>query len=598
MGEMRRRQKWKRNVFAGLIYFALLTGIIVVKEGARVYPGGGEVEILKDGWMWVQSDGTEVPVEVRDRVKIGKGEPLIIKNQIPEEGGHGMSLSFWSTMESVRVWADGELLYEYGTDTDVDRIWNHVYIPEDKAGKELIIEKICPYSIYAGQIRPVIWGYYPEIQYFLMNRYYPDYIIGQLLILFGVFLIAASLLMKSRHFPLKRGLYLGLFILLISVWICSETRIPVDYWGINSMRLSCTILMIVPIVYLLFIRELTEGSTRRDYHIVLSIACINAAGGILVTLLGLADIVDTLYPTHIVIFLIAGFIAYSWGKEWKRTKRYKDGSWYNVIEFLGTVGMIVSIIAEGIIFYVDEYRSTGTYVQSALILYILILTVSFFKDAAIQADQADMFARELEESRMKMMISQIRPHFLYNTLLAIQELCYTAPEKAADTIVTFADYLRSNMNFLKEEPLVPFERELKHVENYMEIQQVRFGRELKFTTDIRCKDFYVPPLSVQPIVENAVQHGIRGCPGGGIVRLVVENRDGRIYIITEDNGVGLDTNLLGKSEGFSAMENVGRRIEKLLNGEMAAESKIGMGTRITISFPYRKGRIDESNHSR
>lgn len=211
MGEMRRRQKWKRNVFAGLIYFALLTGIIVVKEGARVYPGGGEVEILKDGWMWVQSDGTEVPVEVRDRVKIGKGEPLIIKNQIPEEGGHGMSLSFWSTMESVRVWADGELLYEYGTDTDVDRIWNHVYIPEDKAGKELIIEKICPYSIYAGQIRPVIWGYYPEIQYFLMNRYYPDYIIGQLLILFGVFLIAASLLMKSRHFPLKRGLYLGLF---------------------------------------------------------------------------------------------------------------------------------------------------------------------------------------------------------------------------------------------------------------------------------------------------------------------------------------------------------------------------------------------------
>lgn len=598
MGGIQRRQRWKRNMLAALTYFVLLAGIVVVKEGARVYPGNGEVELLKEGWLWIRSDGSEVPVKERDRVKVGKGEPLIIKNQIPEEVGHGMSLSFWSAMESIRVWADGELLYEYGTDNDADRIWNNVSIPEDKAGKELIIEKTCPYSIYAGQIRPVIWGYYPQIQYFLMNRYYPDYVIGQLLILFGVFLIAASLLMKSRYFSLQRGLYLGLFILLVSVWICSESRIPIDYWGVNSMKLSCAVLMIAPIAYLLFIRELTEGRARRDYHVILSIACINAAAGILAASFGVADIVDTLYTTHIVIFMIAGFIAYSWGKEWKRKKRYKEGSWFNVIEFLGTVGIIVSIIAEGVIFYVDEYRSTGAYVQSALIVYILILTVSFFKEAVAKVQQAEMFAQELEENRMKMMISQIRPHFLYNTLLAIQELCYTAPGKAADTIVTFADYLRSNMNFLNEEPLIPFEREWKHVENYMEIQQVRFGQELKFITDIRCTDFYVPPLSIQPIVENAVQHGIRGCPGGGMVRLTVENREGWIYIITEDNGVGLDIAAAGRNEGFSAMENVSRRIEELLNGKIGVESKIGMGTRITISFPCGKEKTDESNHSR
>lgn len=598
MREIQISQKWKRNILAALAYLFLLTGIIVIKEGARIHPGNGEVKLLKDGWLWVQPDGTEVPVRERDKVNVGKGEPLIIKNHIPEKVSHGMSLSFWSTMESVRVWAGGELLYEYGMDNDADRIWNNVYIPEDKAGEELIIEKICPYSIYAGQIRPVIWGYYPQVQYFLMNRYYPDYVIGQLLILFSLFLIGASVLLKGRHFPLRRGLYLGIFILLVSVWICSETKIPIDYWNVNSMKLSCVILMLAPIAYLLFIAEMTEGKYRRDYRIILSIACINAAAGILAAALGSIDIVDTLRATHAVIFLIAGFIIYAWAREWRRREYYREGNWFNVIEFLGTMGMVISIVAEGIIFYIDEYRSTGRYVQAALILYILIMTVSFFKNAAVKAEEAEVLARELEESRMKMMISQIRPHFLYNTLLAIQELCYTAPQKAADTIVTFADYLRGNMNFMKEEPLIPFERELKHVENYMEIQQVRFGRELQFITDIRSTDFYVPPLSVQPIVENAVQHGIRGCPGGGTVRLTAENRDGRIFIITEDNGVGLDPDMAGKNEGFSAMENVSRRIEELLDGEMTVKSKTGMGTRIVISFPHRKERLDESDRGR
>ena len=63
MGGIQRRQRWKRNMLAALTYFVLLAGIVVVKEGARVYPGNGEVELLKDGWLWIRSDGSEVPVK-------------------------------------------------------------------------------------------------------------------------------------------------------------------------------------------------------------------------------------------------------------------------------------------------------------------------------------------------------------------------------------------------------------------------------------------------------------------------------------------------------------------------------------------------------
>ena len=108
-----------------------------------------------------------------------------------------------------------------------------------------------------------------------------------------------------------------------------------------------------------------------------------------------------------------------------------------------------------------------------------------------------------------------------NTLSSIQELCYTDPEQAADAIVTFSTYLRTNIDFLGLREPVSFDKEYRYICDYMKIEEMRFGEELCFFTDVDTTDFKIPALTIQPLVENAVRHGIRGRVGRGTVFLSV-----------------------------------------------------------------------------
>ena len=106
------------------------------------------------------------------------------------------------------------------------------------------------------------------------------------------------------------------------------------------------------------------------------------------------------------------------------------------------------------------------------------------------------------------MVSQIRPHFMYNALSSIAALCKLDPDTAYDATITFSDYLRGNMDSLKQTAPIPFEKELEHLKKYLHIEKMRFGNKLNIVYDICATDFEIPQLTVQPLAENAVKHGI------------------------------------------------------------------------------------------
>lgn len=595
MEGMEKKKEVKREVLMILLYFFILAGFILIKSAVWGGDEENDISFLEKNWAWVKPDGSEVPVSGRRKVPVKAGEPLIIKGKVPEDMDRGMDLCFRSTLESVRVWLDGRLVYTYGIQEEPDRVWNNIYISASHAGQEIMIEKICPYGVYKGQIHSFLWGNYQDVQEYLVSRYMPDYVIGLILLIIGVLIIPAAVILKSRGYAGKMGIYLGIFTILLAAWICGESRIPTQYWLSGSMETSCVILMLAPIVYLLYLEERTEKRYQKGHRLVLAIAGISAVVNISMHLLGIADVVETLPVTHLVIFLVTGFTIYEWCREWTRQRKSGGNIPLRVLKLMGTVGMLLAVVAECIIFYLDEYSSTGSHIQAAMLVYIAILLVGYFNTSLEQMKNAEAATLALKENQLRMMVSQIQPHFLYNTLIAIQELCYTDPEKAADTIVTFADYLRGNMNFLEEESLIRFNRELRHVQNYMEIQKVRFGDELNFVQEIRCIDFMIPPLSVQPIVENAVQHGVRGRAGSGTVKLTVYRQERSVLIIIEDDGAGFDTEADREEKGFSAIGNVERRIKVLLDGELYIESKVGKGTRVTIRIPDREEEKSESS---
>ena len=191
---------------------------------------------------------------------------------------------------------------------------------------------------------------------------------------------------------------------------------------------------------------------------------------------------------------------------------------------------------------------------------------------------------ELKESRIAIMLSQIQPHFIYNTLGTIERMCLKDPEKAFDLVRNFSLYLRGNFSELDSVTPIRFSEELEHVEHYVNIEQVRFP-DMTIAYDLEVKDFVVPALSVQPLVENAIKHGLMRLESGGTVLIRSYETPTHFCVEVKDDGMGFDTELPVEGKKHVGLRNIRGRLKAMVNGELTIESQIGAGTRAVISIP-------------
>jgi len=237
---------------------------------------------------------------------------------------------------------------------------------------------------------------------------------------------------------------------------------------------------------------------------------------------------------------------------------------------------------------------------------IAFVSLRFMKYNLERILQAEMLAAreslerfELADLKTKAMLSQMKPHFVYNTLTSITSLCYINPDKAAKLTMDFADYVRNNIDLLGQnnETLCSFEEELDHIKTYLNVELVRFEDELSVQYDTKELSFAVPTLSIQPIVENAVKHGVSKKIGGGTVKLSTSKTEGGYLIVVSDDGVGFDVNEV-KDDGRNhvGIENIKKRVA-LIGGIVAIESEKNVGTTVTVFIPEEGGQINDSLRS-
>ena len=199
------------------------------------------------------------------------------------------------------------------------------------------------------------------------------------------------------------------------------------------------------------------------------------------------------------------------------------------------------------------------------------------------------FVREHEEAlrseqRIQIMMTQIQPHFLFNTISTISALCYTAPEKAGRIADSFGLYLRQNLDALDQAELIPLSRELEHTRVYTEIEAQRFPN-IRVNFNIQDQDCRLPALTIQPLVENAIRHGVR-IRDDGVVNVRTRREGDTHLIVIEDNGKGFDVNTLKNDGGrHIGINNVKSRIEQMCGGTLAIESRVGEGTTVTLRIP-------------
>ena len=273
---------------------------------------------------------------------------------------------------------------------------------------------------------------------------------------------------------------------------------------------------------------------------------------------------------------------------------------------------VVGVILVAVVAVITVILSAVGAWQSEMLLLCSLLLIVFVSvvmirremkknmQAVLEAQRIEAEKRamelKLQESQISIMLSQIQPHFLYNTLNSIYQLCETNPMRARSMVNSFSEYLRNNLSSLEETGLVSFETELEHVNTYLEIEKVRFEDTLEIEYDIKCVDFSLPVLTVQPIVENAVKHGMSKKRGGGKVIISTDEEQDSYVIKVSDTGCGFDTSK-PKDDGkrHVGIENVKQRLANMCSGSLSIESEIGVGTLATIRIP--KG-VKNEDHSR
>ena len=191
---------------------------------------------------------------------------------------------------------------------------------------------------------------------------------------------------------------------------------------------------------------------------------------------------------------------------------------------------------------------------------------------------------ELTESRISTMMSQIRPHFIYNTLGSIEQLCIIDPPKAGELVHNFAKYLRGNFGELDNPKPILMSQEMEHVRHYISIENVRFP-DMTFSFEMNSDDFHIPALTIQPIVENAIKHGLMKLSKGGTIRVVSYETESHYCVSVEDDGVGFDTDVLLDERKHVGIRNIRGRLKAMVNGTLEIESRVGIGTAVLIKIP-------------
>ena len=229
---------------------------------------------------------------------------------------------------------------------------------------------------------------------------------------------------------------------------------------------------------------------------------------------------------------------------------------------------------------VHMFISAEIFVIFGMALFALVMF------GLILSDNMEQYARqqrEIANQRAGIMVLQMRPHFIYNTMMGIYYLCDQDPQKAKQVTLDFTTYLRKNFAAIANEDTIPFRDELEHTRAYLAVEQAQFEDSLFVSFDTPHTMFRVPPLTLQPIVENAVKHGMKSSSDPIHISVVTRQTESSSEIIVEDDGPGFDP--VDDNEPHIALDNIRQRLELMCRGELVITAREGGGTSVKVTIP-------------
>ena len=433
-----------------------------------------------------------------------------------------------------------------------------------------------------------------------LNRGSADRILGIAFILFAFMILGTAIFSMLIHIKGSKNLWLaGFGIFSAGIYFLFKAHGVMFFSEIIKFNTRMVIGSMM--LYMLCVTAFIAGMFEDKFRKLSNSLTILALFSNLVILLSPSVFDIKFYDTlpvwvsvqSVICIVMTGLLAIRFVKGDKKEKMLSAFAMLPMISFI--------IDAVGTAFGL----ATGTIVSEIVFILIFVASVIVLLKVVPQNLNAAIRARELEaeklilkaeltESRIATMISQIQPHFIYNTLGTIEQLCITEPKEASKLVRNFSLYLRGNFSELDNAKPIRFSQEMNHVKHYTDIEQVRFP-DMTIQYDLRSVEFLLPALSVQPLVENAIKHGLMGLEEGGIVTISAYETDDSYMVEVTDDGVGFDMSVGYDETKHVGIKNIRGRIEAMCGGTLTIESEIGKGTKATIRIPKEAGDYDSDN---
>ena len=413
--------------------------------------------------------------------------------------------------------------------------------------------------------------------------------IGFLFVMASLLFLGTALFSSLIHIKNSKIIWvLGIVVLFAGTYL-SYSADGVSFWS-ESIVSNTTLLGCSMMLYMLFLSVALV-------HLLKSTKII---GTITVTVMGFINAVFFILP------ILTDILFYDTLFYWVASQTLANIILFGCLirEFFVTIGkerliyicLILPLISFGVDVGMIYFGIWNTGVSSkyifivffvaaiVMVLRIIPNNINALAKAKELETEKMVLNAQLAESRISTMMSQIRPHFIYNTLGSIEQLCELDPPKAGELVHNFAKYLRGNFGELDNPKPILMSQEMEHVRHYINIENVRFP-DMTFSCEIKSEDFRLPALTVQPIVENAIKHGLMKLQKGGSIRVISYETDTDYCISVEDDGVGFDTSKLLDEKKHIGIRNIRDRLKVMVGGTLEIESTQGVGTKVLITIP-------------
>lgn len=526
---------------------------------------------------------------------------------LPERPGTAHEcLMFKSAGNVITVQSGDQILYAYGESyaaqrRDIGRVYAAVPIPADVSS--LTVSLRASDAAASGKISKMELCREQDVARYYLTNDTLGLVPGLFFIVIGFCCLCAALLL-GRGWALSRLTACFGGVLLCMAVELLDTGGHYLVFGLDPhtwnilFELDC---YIIPIVSTLYAWELVKTAFNRRENAVMRFgviagSCAAAAVCCVVwfTPLRFSDF-SRFYMVYLIFF--AGFAVYGTVQIIrKKLLTRSSGRFVLVLVAWLLIAILLRALSAPLV-----NRSTSPMIDLETVEAVVVFYVagSMFiravqtdiREQKAQAVRIRQLGDEVRIQRLRCFANQMQPHFLYNTLSSIQEIIQDDAMYASILVGDFTTYLRSCIRSMGDDRPIPFEQELLNIQAYARIEEMRLTDRLKMIYEIKETQFPVVPLSIQPLVENAIRHGIyeRG-PDGGTVFISTVWQDGCFEVKVKDDGVGFDVETVLKriqapdSDAYG-LQNSMFRLKSQLNAVVEIQSTVGVGTEITVRIP-------------